>query len=45
MTKLVDLYEEGPITNEDKVKVFEAAQAFYKRAVWNTVEQDFGFMQ
>ena len=30
--KLVDLYE-GSITNEDKMKGFEAAQAFYKSSL------------
>ena len=33
MMKLFDLYEEGSITNEDKLKVFKAAQAFYKSSL------------
>ena len=31
--KLVDLYEEGVITEDQKVEVFEAAQTFYKRSL------------
>ena len=33
MMKPVDLYEEGSITNEHKLKVLEAAQASYKSSL------------